>query len=268
MTPGKGKPFYFDFNVFDDGATADADDPPPPPVFSEDELEQAKKQAYEQGKKAGFAESQAGLTRDILNLIQGIKQASALLFAAEDERRALYEYEAVHLTAALFSKLFPVYLARYGFDEMKEQVLNILRSQRSSQEITIEIPENLENPVREFFLSQPNFQDNKIILKPASDLNGSQCRLFWSDGGAIHDPINCAESTLLILKESLLLNGITPHDDLKSIAPDCTIQTHSLQLSDTVSNEQRDIVDNDLKEDNKGGLRQTIKRRSRKTGAE
>ncbi len=99
----KGQPFYFDNIVFDseggDGYSLKKDTPKP--EFTAQELEEQKKIAYEEGRKAGFEESQAGITKQIAGLMQNIRQNTGVLFAAEDKRKDIYEAESLRLVQTI-----------------------------------------------------------------------------------------------------------------------------------------------------------------------
>ena len=66
----KGQPFFFDANVFDDDSQLSEEELAAQPEFTRDEMEQAKASSFEEGKKAGFKDSEDGLTNRMLGILQ------------------------------------------------------------------------------------------------------------------------------------------------------------------------------------------------------
>lgn len=213
MTNRKGQPFLFDQNVFDEYGRMTAKNKGPPLEFTAPDLEKAKAEAYEQGRKAGFAEGQAGLTKQILAMVQSIRQNSSLLFAAEDERKAIYEAEALNLTYSIIRKIFPLLSRHSGIEDVREKLREIVAAGLKSNTLIIEVPAALAEETRKFMEQERMTPETGFVLNPSPSLRGTECRLSWADGGAIHDPKNIALKIFSILEETLAARGITVHDD-------------------------------------------------------
>ncbi|MBK9585409.1 MAG: hypothetical protein KA099_03685 [Alphaproteobacteria bacterium] len=213
MTNRKGQPFFFDQNVFDEVGRMTSKNKGPPLEFTAPDLEKAKAEAYEQGRKAGFAEGQAGLTKQVLALVQNIRQNSSLLFAAEDERKALYEAEALNLTYSIVRKIFPLLSRHSGIEDVREKLREIVASGLKSNTLIIEVPAALAEETRTFMAQENMTPETGFQLNASPALRGTECRLSWADGGAIHDPKNIALKIFSILEETLAARGITVHDE-------------------------------------------------------
>ena len=179
--------FYFDQNNFDDDYEEEVEEEePPPPTFSEDELALAQKKSFEQGKREGLAEAQASREKQVANLIATITTNFQTLFDAENERAAKYETEALVLSKAIFTKLFPHLNESKGLDEVFAVINSVLETQKEQSEIIIETnPEfvdSIENRLKE---SLPSIAGQVIIqVIGAGDLGAGDCRMSWKDGGA------------------------------------------------------------------------------------
>lgn len=213
MTNRKGQPFFFDQNVFDEHGRMTAKNKGPPVEFTAPDLEKAKAESYEQGRKAGVAEGQAGLTKQVLALVQSIRQNSSLLFAAEDERKALYEAEALNLTYSIVRKIFPLLSHHSGIADVREKLREIVAAGLKSNTLVIEVPAALAEETRRFLEQEKMTPETGFVLTPSPSLRGTECRLSWADGGAIHDPKNIALKIFSILEETLAARGVTVHDD-------------------------------------------------------
>ncbi|MCB1592900.1 MAG: hypothetical protein KDI90_10670 [Alphaproteobacteria bacterium] len=212
MSKRKGQPFLFDHHVFDEDGQISIKDKGPPLEFTAPDLEKAREDSYEKGRKAGFAEGQDGMVRQILTLAQSIKQNASLLFAAEDERKALYEAEALHLSYSVIRKVFPVLYREAGLEDLRERMAEIVRAGVTDRALKIEVSQTLSEDMEKHFAKEGMTEDAGYHLVPSPDLKGTACRVSWSDGGAIHDPGEIARKILGIFQETLAAKGIPVHD--------------------------------------------------------
>lgn len=188
--------FLFDVNKFDDESEAEPEiiveeppPPPPPPTFSEAELAQAKEQAFAQGKIAGLAEAQASREQFVAGIVDTISRNFALLFAAEEERAARYETEAVLLADAIFKKLFRTLNERHGLAEIRTVMERVLESQRGQPRILVEVHpdyvEDIENALKNTLIGPHG--TGACAVAGAADLGAGDCRMLWEGGGAQRD---------------------------------------------------------------------------------
>lgn len=212
MTQRKGQPFLFDHHVFDDDGQMSLKHKGPPLEFTAPDMEQARQEAYEQGRKAGFAEGQAGLVKQILTLVQSIKQNASMLFASEDERKALYETEALHLSYTVIRKVFPLLHRHSGIDDVRERLGEVMRSGVKGRALTIEVPAAVFEETRTYMMQEGLTPEAGFNLSASPTLRGTECRVSWADGGAIHDPADIARKILAIFEETLAAKGIPVHD--------------------------------------------------------
>lgn len=208
----KGKPFLFDSNIFDDDAPAREEEDVPVPEFTADELEQAKQQAFEAGKKAGFDESQNGLTKQILTLVQKIDQAAGHFFIQEEERRKIYENEAVRLTLSVLRRLFPVTVEKCGNEEISRVLADEIQAQNEGKDIAIEVPPGTDETLSSYMDQIAAVNGEHLKIRSAPGLSTGECRMLWEDGGMICDIPALAEKIAQILEETLAAQGINSHD--------------------------------------------------------
>lgn len=212
MNKPKGQPFLFDHHVFDEDGQVLLKSKGPPLEFTAPDMEQARQEAYDAGRKAGFADGQAGLTKQILTLVQSIKQNTSMLFAAEDERKALFETEALHLTYTVIRKVFPLLHHYSGIEDVRERLREIMRTGIKGRALKIEVSETLAQETRAFMEREGLTPETGVHLAPSPTLRGTDCRVSWEDGGAIHDPADIARKILAIFEETLAAKGIPVHD--------------------------------------------------------
>lgn len=205
------QPFFFDNNVFDDEELTSLDNEEAA-EFTKSQMETMQKEAFEKGKKAGFLESESGTTKSILSALEKIDRDMAILFAAEHDRGAKYEEEAVNLVFCIMQKTFPLYMDEYGNKELKGVIESILNDHNTPEKIHVELSKNLlpalENSIKEMEISL----DKHITLSANTSLHNHECRISWPDGGAICNHSIIADKTLSIIKETLAERGVNVHD--------------------------------------------------------
>lgn len=200
----KARRFFFDQNNFNDDFVPDPE-VPPPPVFSEQELEAARKESYRQGKDNGLAEAAASREKKVADLLQKVTQNFSTLFAAEQARAAQYEAEALYLARAIFSKLFPALNEKNGLEEVQQALSSILENQRSQAEIIIDVPPDYVEPIQRL-LDQAALAGNVAgvcCVKEDKALRHGDCRMRWHDGGAGRDTAALAAEIERIIKHIL-----------------------------------------------------------------
>jgi len=214
----KGQPFFFDSNNFDDDSNAlnQEEDVPPPLEHTAEELEQAKAQGFEEGKKAGFNESQSGLSKQILLLAQQIDRTGKQLLLAEDERSKLHETEVVNLSLCILNKLFPVACKKLALEDIKEVLKQTLKSQKKRKDITIEIHPDALEEIQNYLTQTEEGSTPKFKLEANPERDIGECRVLWADGGILYDTKNMAEKITSILDEALAAQGINRHDNAEN----------------------------------------------------
>ncbi len=208
-----GEKFLFDKNMFDDDPLVGMEEEEIAlPEFTKDQLEAEKSKAFAQGVKAGIKESEAGLTKATLSLLQKIERDMGILFAAEHDRANEHESEAVHLSLSIISKLFPLYSQENGNEELKNAIKTALSTHNAPSQVQIEMHSDILEKVKDNINDIGSDLNKKITMIPNSKLSKSECNISWPNGGIICNRDEIAEKTLQIIKEALADRGISVHD--------------------------------------------------------
>ena len=225
----KGQPFFFDTNNFDDEEQLSEEELAKIPEFTRDELEGAKASAFEEGKKAGFQESEANITNQILAIVQKIERDLTGLLAAEHERNTVFENEAVHLSTTIFSKAFPQYMDAFGQEELKAAIKSALSEKTTPDTLQIELNPKIESALSSFIKEHAESLGKHITFKTNDTLPDNNAAINWPSGGLICQHDQTAEKIFDILKQSLAERGISLHDEehqnAKDTAPSEDINT-------------------------------------------
>lgn len=194
----KIRPFMFDVNNFDDTKIA------PPPVFNESEVDTARREAYEQGRKAGLAEAKGLREKLVADLIGAIKERFITLVAMEDHRSSQYEAETLFLCRTIFARLFPALNERHGLEEVTRAIATILEGQRTVPEVIIEVsPEYLDDIREQIGLILSAGRQGTCTVNANPELKAGDCRLRWEDGGASRSAQAICEQIAKVFEQTL-----------------------------------------------------------------
>lgn len=183
----KPRKFFFDVNNFNDDFEEVVEEViPPPPTFSEAEVEAARKDGYDRGKRDGLAEAQASREKFVATLLETISKSFATLFNAERERETKYETEAAILSRAIFGKLFPALNAKHGLTEVETVIARVLEGARETPQIQVEVhPDyiaDIETHARHVLAGLHGI--GEITVTGNFALGPGDCKLQWPAGGA------------------------------------------------------------------------------------
>ncbi|MCB9982331.1 MAG: hypothetical protein H6861_01480 [Rhodospirillales bacterium] len=198
--------FFFDVNIFDEYGNIESelieDEEPPVPVFSEAELEAAKKAAFKNGHEQATVEAKNSRAQNLASVLEALSKDMATLFAQEAARAKLYEHEAVALTRHVFEKLFPYYAKEAGFGELTGALEHVLETHARQSLILMRVAPDMVEGV-ETFLQRLQSQNPEFRFTVRGDdtLQGHACALSWEDGGALHNNDAMAAEILGILRE-------------------------------------------------------------------
>lgn len=214
----KEEKFLFNVHVFDvpeedELEIPEEDLPPPPPVFSLEELEAAKAQAYKDGFAAAEAEAKASRAQALANIFDTISRDMKKLFDNEDLREESYEFEAVILAERIFKHVFPLYAEVAGFDELKATMRKIIQEHNGEGRIRVAVHPDMLEGTQSFLvmLSETN-PDLRFDVKGDETIGLGGCKLGWEHGGAIRNSEAMALQIRQILQESLAARGAKGHD--------------------------------------------------------
>jgi flagellar assembly protein FliH len=188
-------------------------EPPPPPTFSESELEQAKKQSFEQGRQQGLKESANSRDQQIAAIMGVISHHLIDMFAQERKREKIYEAEAVRLSLKIFETLFPLYHKALGFEELKAVIEQVLEKQEGQKQIHIHVHTDISEGVEAHIetLKRKGFDLNVAVIADET-IAPNGCRMSWADGGAVKDTQSLADEIMAVLQQTLAASGAKGHD--------------------------------------------------------
>ena len=213
------KKFFFDLHNFDDDSLPEEEvldelddeaepEPPPPPTFSEDELEAAKKTAFQEGKTQGLEEAKTSQTQAIQASLAGLAVDVKSLLAAEVEREKRFEVEVIALARSIFNKILPVYTAEHGLAELTTAISGALDTQTVLPRQGIEILTCRDDQAAIEGYFSDHVSDLDIFVVADDRLQSGQCTIRWQNGGILYDSRAVGEAISSLLDQQMQAGGL------------------------------------------------------------
>lgn len=205
----------FDLNNFDHGMIDMSEKyseelEPPPPIFSEEELENAKRLAMKEGIKQGKQQAESQQNQRIAKALEGLQLQISSLVKSEHERNVVFENEVLLLFKSLFESVMPLYYKEYGTSELCDLLKQAIESQQPDKQIDI-IVSNEDKDAIETFIEQQGFF-NEISLLSDSQFASGHAELKWTHGGSIAHIPQTTHEILSLIQQTLEEKGIKGHD--------------------------------------------------------
>ncbi|MDA0655762.1 MAG: FliH/SctL family protein [Proteobacteria bacterium] len=191
-SPKIARPFSFDVS-FDSPRIAQHQETvkenAPPPIFSMEDLEEAREEGFEEGRKAALEAAAGGIEERIADAFEAVKKQLSAIDHNQEEANTRTQAMSLALLRRIVEKLFPAMIANYGMAEI-ENILDACMPLitdgakvflRINDDVAPEVERRLQNII------QQNGILARVTVLPDPELGPSDCILNWGDGGAERD---------------------------------------------------------------------------------
>jgi flagellar assembly protein FliH len=164
-------------------------DLPPPPTFSEFELDEARRMAFDEGHTAGVAEAAEVTERCQAEALAALAAGFAQVQAAQATGIESVRTEAAQLALSIIKKMLPTMTHRYGIDEIGGVVHECMMQIDDAQRLTVRAHPDLLEGVRAeaVRVAEDAEFEGKMIFTADPKLTPGDCRVEWGNGGGDRD---------------------------------------------------------------------------------
>ena len=186
---GQARKFLFDL-TFDNGMNKkSAEREKPKPTYSQEQLDEAKKLAYEEGLAAGQRAMMEDQQQYLNVLLSQMDQKLSHVLEASKSiwERQLQQCQEIALVIA--RKIMPSYVARHGIDEVDSIVSKIIGEMGREPRLVFRVNESQFDDAKtriDAIASQAAYA-GKLVILGDPELGPSDCRIEWADGGIERD---------------------------------------------------------------------------------
>lgn len=166
---------------------------PPAPTFSEAELEDAKKRAWDdalaEGIRQGRAEILAAQGEVQNRLLESINNRIADVLTEQAARHTASRDMAMQIALAIARKILPNYTQRHGLAEVEAVVTQVMSEMGSEPRLVVRVADSQLDTItikvqRE--AEQRGFA-GKIVFMGDPEMGPADCRIEWAEGGVERD---------------------------------------------------------------------------------
>lgn len=176
----------FDAKKVQKPATDDEPEAPPEPTFSAAELEDARQQGYQAGHKAALLEAASNIEREILQLLEQIREEFSTLAEAQSEANQQMMRDGAEVAVTVMRKLMPATVAEHGAAEVEALIADCLNHLIGHPRITVRVsPRHVADIEKRLdaLLAECGFE-GRFLVEEDDTLEQADCRLEWPGGGA------------------------------------------------------------------------------------
>ncbi len=179
----KAQKYLFNHRDFSDQAIqaeakAQKNAPPPPPTFTESQLANAKKQAFQEGFNQAVQEQKTAREAQLSHVFDEIKRQIDILITSETVRSARFEKESVQIALAMMSHMYPTLHAYCAEDQLMADLSQALEKNRDQDAIVLKVHPEMMDLVQNRFSSM-----DVITIQSDPKLGMSDATLSWPNGG-------------------------------------------------------------------------------------
>ncbi len=217
------RPFLFDLSFDTPEEAVPATEAPEPdegeaaaPTFTAEQLEAARREGFEEGRRAALAEAGQNVETRITAALETI--GATLPGIAERQARAHEKIarQAAELALSVVRKLMPETTRRYGAEEIEAAVDNALRNLFDEPRIRIEVAEELVEDLEKRLgdLGRKQGFEGRLLVRGKAEMGPADCRIVWSDGEIERNVERCRQEI-----ETIVANLPDAADPAEPVAP-------------------------------------------------
>lgn len=158
---------------------------PPAPTYSEEELQAAKAQAWQEGHDTGLSDALAQREARLDEILEGLSAQIGGLHVHQDVANERLSLELTETALQLVRRLMPSYSAAYGLDEVRSVLAECMERLTPDSRLTVSVSEEnyaLLKPHLEAIAARSGFEGRLTIVADPS-LEPADIQARWDGGG-------------------------------------------------------------------------------------
>ena len=177
-------------------------------------LESARAEGFAAGKQAGADEIRRSIEQQMAQALDAISQQLEALCQAQIDAVDRQARESVEMATVMVRKLFPKLANSHGLTEIEALVRECLERLREEPRIVIRVADQLLDEIESRIgaLAARCGFDGKIVVLAQEDLEPSDVRIEWADGGAERDSKHLWRTIDEVINRVAGIAAQPPHD--------------------------------------------------------
>ncbi len=156
------------------------------PSFSEEELEAAKQESYDQGRQEAIREMEVHAEQILAVTQQSVATKLEQIFLLQEQAAHVAERNTLELANVIVRKLFPALAVEHGPPEIFAVVRNTLEQFREEPAVTIRVHTDYEPPMSKATqeMADRGLFKGSVHVIGDPEISPGDCRIEWDGGGA------------------------------------------------------------------------------------
>ncbi len=200
--------------LFDLAFDAEGEQEREKPTYSQEQLDQARRESYDAGYAAGQKAQGEERARLLERTIEGIgeKLEGFMKESAEEWARQLAQLQQIAL--AIARKILPAYVEKHGLEEIEAIVDRVIAEMNREPRLVVRVAEERFDDVkaRVDAITQRRAFSGEVVILGDPSFGPSDCRVEWANGGVERDLKSVWQDISRVLKE-------IPSDDPPQTGP-------------------------------------------------
>lgn len=158
---------------------------PPEPTFTLLQIDEARKQGYDEGVLAGREEASGGIENSISQTLERIAQQLPTIVQAQSAANEQMMANAAEIAVTIMRKLMPALLERHGAAEIDALLSDCVSNLIDEPKIRIRVAADHAATVEErleSLVSASGF-DGRFLVEPDETMQPTDCCIDWPGGG-------------------------------------------------------------------------------------
>lgn len=199
----------------------------PKPTFTEEQIEAARKEAFEQGRLEGEKAMKDSQMKDQNDLLSRLDEKLAALQKNAATQWSGQLSNLMDVALLIARKIVPVYAEKYGLGEIESIVSRVIAEMGREPRLVVRVAESRFDEINakiNEIVEQRAFEGKVVVLgEPSFGL--SDCRVEWADGGIERD-MDCLWQEI-----DKIMNGLQPTAQKEAATPSDQIPSDSINGS-------------------------------------
>ena len=175
----------------------------PEETYTKEELENAKKEAENQGYDKGYALARQEIEDENNALLTDISQKLTVLLAQKEESEKAGEQEMAEIVKSTLQALIPTLLEEKATELVDKFLKDNFNNFKQNEKLSFYIHPDVISYIQDTIVKLANSYDfeGKIAIHKDSSLDKSSCRVEWDNGGVEYMPQQQLEQIENMLSE-------------------------------------------------------------------
>lgn len=183
--PTQPRKFMFDQSFDQLVAKAQGQDRNKPVTLKPEQLEQIKREAYDQGFAAAQASAQEAEAAQHTRLLARIDEQVTRALHKMDAMRGDQDQALRGIIMAIARKILPGFAMRHGLDEVEAMLTAVIGVMQHEPRLVVRVHETQLDAINTklgSIVAQKAYSGKVVVLADA-ELGAGDCRVEWADGG-------------------------------------------------------------------------------------